>query len=300
MSWEDTFTSWAKPLGETEQSKCENTEKMIRNAVSEDPVLSKMNVGVILQGSYRMNTNIRQESDVDVCVYLKDTFFYDLHTHGLQGSPVTYGIYPASIEYKDFKNYVENALVNKFGRKGVARGNKAFDIRENSYRVDADVLPAFEHRRYRGLYGSTPIYDNGIEFMTDNGVRVINWPEQNHLNAVNKNDLTSRRYKRAVRIIKRLRNKMQEDGVAEAKNISSFLISCLVWNTPNEHFTSSLYQDNIRNVLAHTYNNTMTDEQSKQWGEVNEFKYLFNPMQGWTREQTHAFLSSAWDYLGFK
>jgi hypothetical protein len=161
-------------------------------------------------------------------------------------------------------------------------------------------LPAFEHRRYRGLYGSTPIYDNGIEFMTDNGVRVINWPEQNHLNAVNKNDLTSRRYKRAVRIIKRLRNKMQEDGVAEAKNISSFLISCLVWNTPNEHFTSSLYQDNIRNVLAHTYNNTMTDEQSKQWGEVNEFKYLFNPMQGWTREQTHAFLSSAWDYLGFK
>jgi hypothetical protein len=171
---------------------------------------------------------------------------------------------------------------------------------KDTYRVDADVVAAFEHRRYTGLYGNIPLYDKGIEFVTDAGNRVVNWPEQSHSNGVNKNDLTSRKYKASVRILKRLRNKMQEEGIIQAKDIGSYLIASLVWNVPNEQFNSTYHVPNIRNVLAHTFNNTLNDEACGTWGEVNELKYLFNPTQGWTRQQAHDFLSAAWDYMGLE
>jgi hypothetical protein len=37
-------------------------------------------------------------------------------------------------------------LRSYFGANAVARGNKAFDVRETSYHVEADVSPFFEHR----------------------------------------------------------------------------------------------------------------------------------------------------------
>ena len=93
---------------------------------------------------------------------------------------------------------------------------------------------------------------------------------------------------------------MQEDKVSAANNIPSFLIECLVWNVPNEDFNNDLYTTDVRCVLAHTFNKTLDDDQCKEWGEVNELKYLFRSSQHWTREQAHSFLSAAWDYLGFK
>jgi hypothetical protein len=35
------------------------------------------------------------------------------------------------------------------------------------------------------------------------------------------------------------------------------------------------------------------------WLEVNDVKYLFHSTQPWTKEQAHAFVSAAWDYVGF-
>ena len=64
--WETTFRLWSKPSSDTEEEKCNNTERMIRAAISESPVLSKRNVEVFAQGSYKNNTNVRQDSDVDI------------------------------------------------------------------------------------------------------------------------------------------------------------------------------------------------------------------------------------------
>lgn len=36
--------------------------------------LNEMNIQVFMQGSYANNTNVWTESDVDVCIMLKDTF----------------------------------------------------------------------------------------------------------------------------------------------------------------------------------------------------------------------------------
>lgn len=300
MSWEDTFSSWAKPPSESERERCENAEQVICDALNNDDALVEKNILVFAQGSYKNNTYIKLDSDVDICIMLKDTFYADYpegHTkemYGNKGSDFTYG---------EFKDLVEAALVKHFGRDQIARGNKAFDIHANSYRVDADVLPAFEHRRYTGNRDAEGnyLYHQGIEFHPDNGSRIINWPEQTYQNGVDKNNETSRRYKAVVRILKRLRGKMEEDGIKEAKNIASFLIASLVWNVPNPYFGNENYYNDIREVLAHTFNATLKQDDCDDWGEVNELKYLFRDgFQPWTREQAHNFLSTAWNYVGFE
>ena len=53
-------------------------------------------------------------------------------------------------------------------------------------------------------------------------------------------------------------------------------------------------------ALAYLFNNTRTDEECSEWGEVSELKYLFRGPQKWTRAQAHAFISAAWDYLGLE
>jgi hypothetical protein len=205
---------------------------------------------------------------------------------------------PATYTYAEFKNELEEALVTRFGRAAVKRGAKAFDIKANSYRVESDVAAFFEHRRYT----SVGRYLSGVEMRPDDNSppRIRNWPEQHYENGVSKNDLTARRYKRVVRILKTLSNEMADAGIQSAKNAPSFLIECLVFNAGNNRFNYSTFKQMVREVLAELFNETMSDEKCKEWGEVSELKYLFRGSQPWTREGAHQFLSDAWDYVGYK
>jgi hypothetical protein len=182
----------------------------------------------------------------------------------------------------------------------VTRGNKAFDVHANSYRLDADVVAAFELRRYNKRSPDGRItYQTGIAFVPDSGGRIDNWPDQTYRSGCAKNDNTSRRYKRAIRILKRLRNWMQDNQVAAASDIGSFLIESLVWNVPNEYFAKDNYRDIMRGVLAHTFNNTMTDAKCQDWGEVNELKYLLRNSSP-LRVRVNAFLDAAWNAAGYQ
>ncbi len=298
MSWEETLATWAKPPSDTEGTKADNAERIIREALKSDAALSKYNIRVFAQGSYKANTNVRLDSDVDICVLCDHTYYYDLTFSDI--TPDSLGGEAVTLEYPQFRNMVETALVNRFGKSGVTRGNKAFDVHANSYRLDADVVTAFELRRYnkRGADGRVT-FEQGIAFLPDRGIsRIDNWPEQTYANGVRKNNQTSQRYKRAIRILKRLRNWMQENGVREANDIGSFVIESVLWNVPDETFDRQAYLDLMRAVLAYAFNNTMKDEDCAEWGEVNELKYLFRGTPG-LRARVHAFLDATWNELGF-
>jgi hypothetical protein len=103
-----------------------------------------------------------------------------------------------------------------------------------------------------------------------------------------------------VRILKRLRDVMQDKGIAESKNVASCLIEALVWNVPDEGFDHSTYADDVRYVIAHAFNNTRDAKDCKDWGEVNNLMYLFHSSQPWTRVQANQFLDAAWSHIGFK
>lgn len=297
--WESTFREWSKPSSDTEQQKSDNAERAIKAAIAESPELSKRNVIVFPQGSYRNNTNVRLDSDVDICVLCKDVFFYDLPSDE-SVTKTSAAITDAQYEYSTFKNEVELALVRKFGRNMVKRGNKAFDIHENTYRVDADAVACFLYRDYyRDINGQIQ-YREGTQLQPDNGGKIENWPDQHYKNGVTKNNNTSGRFKFMTRVIKRLRNEMEENKFLDAKPAPSYLIECLVWNTPNNYFGNAEFTADIRNIFAHTFNETLAIEKCREWVEVNGIKYLFHITQLWTREQANAFLGAAWDYIGYK
>lgn len=295
---EESFISWSRGPAQTESDKCDNAERIVRKAIKADVQLSNLDISVFAQGSYRARTNVRQNSDVDICIRYNSAFFPDYPKGTTQR---TFGNVDSTLSFAEFKNMVEEALVDYFGKGGVTRGNKAFDVHANTYRIDADVVPTFEHRRYTGTWNSdgTPHYISGIAFKPDNGDLIKNWPQQTYENGVTRNSNTGRKYKRVIRILKRLRDKMQNENISEAKNISSFLIECLVWNAGLEAFSKDTYTAILRYVIADTWNRTRKDADCSEWGEVNELKYLFRSSQPWTRQQANSFLDAAWNYIGY-
>ena len=278
---------------------------MIGAAIREYAPLQTHSTKIIVQGSYRNRTTVPQESDVDICVCCTDTFFYDFGyadyatgDAGVTASPYTYA---------SFKNDVQAALEAKFGKGGFRRGDKAFDLRENTYRVDADVVAAFAYRMYlkrtfNALLGAAVtnyVMPAGTKFYSDSGREFINWPEQQYSNGVAKNERTRSRYKSIVRALKNLKYDMDANGISESKPITPFLIECLVYNVPDYAFADDSYTKNVRGCIAECYEATAAEGDCQKWLEVNEIKYLFHSSQPWTRQQANDFTVAAWRYCGF-
>lgn len=295
-NWESVFTTWSQGPSKTEQERAENAERQIKQAIQANAQLQNRNIKVFTQGSYRNRVNVRRDSDVDIGVVCFDTFFPDYPDENVKAQ-LNEGLNDGIYTYAEFKNELEVALVERFGRDSVSRGSKSFDINENAYRVESDVAAFFEHRRYT----SASNYLSGVEMLPDDNSppMVRNWPEQHYDNGVSKNTATTRRYKRVVRIVKTLSNEMAGNGIKSAKDSPSFLVECLVFNASHSCFEYSNYKSMVRAVLAELFNNTISDEKCSEWGEVCELKYLFKGNQPWTRQSAHKFLSDAWDYIGY-
>src|ERR1035437_7520065 len=95
--WEATFSSWGAPPSDTEQAKCGNAERAIRKAINASAKLSSKPIEVFRQGSYANRTNVRQDSDVDICVLYTDLFFPDYSlSQGLSDAALGFsdGSYP--------------------------------------------------------------------------------------------------------------------------------------------------------------------------------------------------------------
>lgn len=296
MTWEETYKSWGSPPGVTEQQKMENAEVAIRKAIKASAALEHLDISIIPQGSYKSKTNVRNDSDVDICVCLNSTFF-PRYPQGR--SKEDYGNVDGRISFSEFKNLVQNALESYFEKPNVTRGSKAFDVHSNTYRVDADVVPAFAYRYYynEGYDWHRP---EGIYFLTDQGKKIINWPHQTYNNCKKKQEETGKRYRKITRILKRLRNKMQEEGISSANDISSFLIQSMVWSARNTSFGNDTYTADVRAVLAHCFNETLPKGGHANLREVNNIKHIFGSHQECTPEKAHSFFSAAWNHLGFK
>jgi hypothetical protein len=296
---EDTFVSWSKGPSETEAAKCENAETAVRKAIEASAELQKLDITVFAQGSYRARTNVRQNSDVDICVRYNSAFYEDYPSGTTRE---TFGnVAHTSLKFSDFKNLLQKALEDRFGKSGVTRGNKAFDVHANTYRIDADVVPTFGYRWYTGGKNAdgTHHFHEGVSFFPDAGSQIINWPQQTYDHGVSRNTETGRAYKRTIRILKRLRDKMSAENIDEAKKTPSFLLECLAWNTTKTVFEHDTYTKIVRALIVDLWNRTKTDADCSEWGEVNELKYLFRASQPWTRDQVRAFLERSWNYIGY-
>lgn len=298
--WDAKFSAWSQPPGQTERDKCDNAVRAVRKAIDASAALTGRMVQVFPQGSYNNRTNVRAESDVDICVCSSYSVYYDPEV-----PPAQVGLGPATYLFDQFREDVRTALVTRFGAAGVASGRKAFDVHENTNRIAADVVPTFEFRSY--VYG-VPLHV-GTAFMAD-GRRIVNFPQQHYDNGVAKNTATGRRFKAITRVLKRLRYEMLNDYVyaAAAAGVQSFEIESMVWNVPDPLLggaTSPLFaslipdpgiREPLKQVLHHLYAGTATDQACAGWKEVNGIKPLFGSGQPWTREAARTFIAAAWAY----
>ena len=293
---EDQLEIFASPISRSESDKCKNAIRMVRDAMKlvgytdngkeirtfETDTYSfaldlSANYGLkkivlLVQGSYANKTNIPSQSDVDVAVILESTF---IPKYRATVSGKDYGFSDGTHTAQELKAEVEYALNVKFGYEGVERRDKSIKVFGNAYRVDADVVPAYRYRDYSSDYTfNEKNYVGGIEIRPDSGGRIVNYPEQHIKMGIAKNKVTEYKFKRCVRIIKNMREKMKENNVYVSDEISSFGLESLLWNVDVSIYKKySCLRFIFDEVVQFLYNNTSNFD---SYVEANGIKPLFS------------------------
>lgn len=293
---EEQLTRFTRPPSETEESKLQNSEKMVRDAINSDEKLKKKQTETFGQGSYANNTNVRLNSDIDINVRYTGGFYYDLPKDKDENDVGIGDFPPSDYSYSEFKDDVENALINKFGKEYIERNDKCITVLPNSNRIITDVVPTWNFRQYT----DNNSYHIGSRFISDGGKTITNFPIQHISNGIDKNKNTSRRFKRLVRLHRQLRYEMIDDGENISDNITSFLLECLVWNVPDKIINNYYnWNDRLKESIAYIFNNTIKKDDCENWGEVSELFYLFYDSRKWTYSEVNEYMDTLWDYLGY-
>jgi hypothetical protein len=291
----------------TEREKAERTHNMIRNHLESDPSLAKYHVNTYLQGSYKNSTNVRGDSDVDMGCRTSDIFFYELTDLPDTTPPPTYygagkslkqqiqeSFTPTSYTYWDYRHDVYASLKTEYGT--VEDGNKCITVAGNTYRLDADVLPCLAFRWYYESYSNTAGYHEGIAFLTSTSERIVNFPQQHFDNLGDKDRRNDGKVKGCIRIMKRLRNELEETGKWDRKRSPSFYLESLVWNAPDSQFVGG-YPTVLQNVLAYLDNDLKAKkgtEGLRSYMQANNIFFLFHP-KFWNVDDALAFIDLIWN-----
>lgn len=290
---EDKLRKYAQPLSDSEKQMCENAIRMVRDALENlgfqsegdidilneetyayrlkmKSISSLYKITIFVKGSYANNTNVRQNSDVDIAIVREDVFYTEYRTGVTRED---YNFYSVNEPFHKFKDEVEKSLEEKFGESNVERGNIAICVNGNTYRKDADCVPCFRLRNYKNdKYFDENNYVGGIKIISDKGDVIINYPEQHINNGVIKNKATKYMYKKMVRIIKEMRYQLIESGNTNAQKTSSFGVEGLLWNIPDEYFNRYTTYGFVFEELIN-YLNTHIDE-LKNFKEPNNILYM--------------------------
>jgi hypothetical protein len=252
-----------------------NTSDSIKNALDQySNWPDGIEYGVYLQGSYKNDTNIRGDMDVDIVVQLNSTFYSNL----TEDQKRILGLTPVSYGWNEFRLDILAALRDYYGIGNIAEGNKSIKLRDDSNRLPADVVVSTQYRRYFRVNSND--YVEGITLWTRNENRqIINYPKIHYRNGINKHQSTNNWYKPSVRMFKNIRNTI-DDGAP------SYFLECLIYNVPNSEFGRT-YQHVFCNIINWLHDNDLTElvcqnEQLKLFG--------FTPEQ-WSLSEAHNFVN---------
>ncbi len=296
---ESTLSAWSRAASTSEEQRISRAISMIKDAINNSDQLSTKDIKFFVQGSYANNTNVRANSDIDICIMLKDTFSAE-YPNGLTRED--YGFSASNYDFSTYRSAVIKALSNKFSNENIIPGNKSIKIKSNSYHIEADAVPCFQYRNYRYHNSKNPDnYIEGHKIDAQNGDDTISYPKQHIDNGKKKNADTQRRFKRTTRVLKKIRYHMIENGEPVDGNISSFLIECLLWNVPDSIFNENdTHESRVQESIRHLYFATQEQEiECEEWGEVSEMLYLFSNDKKWNIDIVNQFLGQVWHYMEF-
>lgn len=192
---------------------------------------SQRNVEIRMQGSVPLNTHIRRASDIDMLVINAGFFNYD--SSGVQAAIyATYPTFsvPAIQEMASYRQECEDILAKRFYAANVdTSGAKSVKVSEGSVVRKVDIVPANWYRgkdfQLTGLERDKEIqiYDKQTK------ERPKNHPFKFIYQVELKNSMTQGGVKKSVRMLKNIKN----DSSSKIE-LSSYDITSLIWNMPNE------------------------------------------------------------------
>lgn len=191
---DDQLSNWTKPAFGNEEQLATDTEAAIRHAIQQHPTLANLDIRVLPKGSFKNNTNVRRDSDIDIAVVNQSHIMLE-YTEGATMAHANLIPY-TGMSREDYKAAVGAAMRNEFGATNIdSSGNRVFRLRGSSTVMDADIIPSTQY-----WYVGQDWQRKGIELILDNpdGQRHFNYPDQHYDNGVAKNNRTSRRYNRSA------------------------------------------------------------------------------------------------------
>jgi hypothetical protein len=295
---EDKLNRYKEPSSENEKDKQERAERMVREACSGWAGFAGIQLRYLPKGSYKNNTNVRQDSDVDIAVIHEGLFYFEDSALRPADRSSGGGLTIKYFGESEFRTELEKCLYNKFGTAVDTSGKTAITIAGSSSRVSTDVVPSFPHRSYYYDDRGRTQYHEGLATFQSDLTKIVNYPEQQYENGVAKNNRTGRRYKYIVRIMKRVENDLVAAG--KISEMASYFVECLGYVVPDTeygHGGATPLTDDLKAALYFIWDNTGDGESGARWNEPNGIKPLFGPGQKWSMADARNFARAAWNLL---
>ena len=255
----------------------------IREALAAHKGLSQFKYEVFLQGSYKNDTNLGRDSDVDVVVRLSSKLkppVAALTGERLQENGSHRFVHQ---QWKSFRDEALKALRARF-EKAAESGRKTLKVPKGKIPADADLVVTVSHKVGIGFY------------LSDERRWVVSFPQQRHDRGLKKEKAANNRFKRTVRMFKAARNRLVEKKALKKEDAPSYFIECLLYNVPNGMFKQEL-APTYTGILSWLKTAKLKDFQCQN-GQVPLFG---RGREQWTVQKAQAFtkaLQGLWDAGG--
>ena len=255
----------------------------IREALDAYKGLSQFKYEIFLQGSYKNDTNLGGDSDVDVVVRLASKLkprVVALSGEQLQEN----GSHRFVLErWQSFRDQALKAMRARFG-KAVKSGRKTLKLPKGKIPADADLVVTLSYKEGIGFY------------LPDERRWVVSYPQQHHQRGLKKEKATNERFKRTIRMFKAARNQMVSKRALTKEDAPSYFIECLLYNVPDSRFAQEL-APTYEGILA-----WLKTAKLKEFQCQNGLVPLFGPQsEQWSVKKAQAFvkaLQKMWDTWG--
>ena len=236
---ENQLKIWAQP-GTVKGAK--NTHAAIRNALGRHQWPDDVRYVTYLQGSYRNNTHLRRQSDVDVVVELTSMPVQDGSLLPVSQQRLLKERFPKpEYGWRRFRRDVLRAVTNRFGASRVKEGKKTLKVVMESPEIPVDVVVAVRYLMYTEYSGQRSYKrTEGLGLYLPAESRwAINYPHLHRRNGVVKEKSTNWWFRRTVRMFKNARAQLIEEGRLGPNSARSYQIDCLLYNVPNRLLAGS-------------------------------------------------------------
>ena len=204
-----------------------------------------------LQGSYRNNTHLRRQSDVDVVVELTSLPIRDGSQLPDSQKRLLKRTFP-DLEYgwRQFRRDVLRAITDSFGASRVKEGKKTLKLVMESPDIPVDVVVAVRYLKY-SEYSGQGSYKNveglGLYLPTERRW-TVSYPHIHRRNGIRKEKATNWWFRSCIRIIKNARAQLVEEGRLGPATARSYQIESLLYNVPDRLLAGS-YQSAYSSAL---------------------------------------------------